>query len=28
MNELPRDSELERALRALEGDASLAEADW
>jgi len=28
MNELPRDRELERALRALEGDAALSEADW
>ena len=28
MNGLPRDSELERALRALEGEASLPEADW
>jgi hypothetical protein len=28
MNELPRDSELERALRPVEGDASLSEVDW
>lgn len=28
MNELPRDRDLERALRALEGDAALSEADW